>query len=252
MVSSFYYAGGDFAHSRQDALVLEVVVLRKREVSLLVVCDGIGGLKEGGYAADYVTMRIRNWFYENCLKHLRKKYGRKRMERDVIGMLYDCNRYLKQYGKERGIRLGTTMTMALLLGRKLTKGGCFAHPARYFIFHVGDSRAYLFGKSCKKLTEDDRCGDNALCRCIGSFPWQGIQIKRGWLYGGEKILLCTDGFWRKLKEEEMAESLGKRREWRSRQRMTEEQLERRLRRLGEAGRARGEKDDQAAVAAGTY
>lgn len=250
MISSCYFDKGNFADSQQDALVLEVVVLKKRAAALLVVCDGIGGLKEGDYASGYVTMRIRNWFYEDCLKHLQRRRGRRRIERSLTGMLYDCNRYLQQYGKEYGIKLGTTMTMALLQGRQFLKRGFTVHSARYLIFHAGDSRAYLIGKSCKRLTEDDRSGDNALCRCIGSFPWKGLQKRRGRLRRGEKLLMCSDGFWRMLKEEELAESLGcGRRLWKKRK-TTDGQLEKRLCKLGETGRARGEKDNQAAVIAG--
>ena len=45
------------ASVQQDALVLEIAALGKREAALLVVCDGIGGLAEGEYASSYVTMQ---------------------------------------------------------------------------------------------------------------------------------------------------------------------------------------------------
>lgn len=250
MVSSYYFDQGDFAPEQQDALVLETAALGKKEVSLLVICDGIGGLKEGEYASGYVTMRIRGWFYNSYLRHVKKGHGRRRIERDLVGMLYDCNRYLQRYGKEHGIRLGTTMTMALLQSRRSLGGRGFSCPGRYLVFHAGDSRAYLLGKSCRRLTEDNSCGENVLCRCIGSFPWQGVQKGRGWLRPGERVLLCSDGFWRRLEDGELTESFGNRRgtSWTSK--LSEEQLEKRLRKLGETARARGEKDNQAAVAAG--
>lgn len=250
MVSSCYFDRGDFAPGQQDALVLEMAKFGRMEVSLLVVCDGIGGLKGGEYAGSYVTMRIRNWFYEVCLNHLKKGHGRRQVERDLTGMLYDCNRYLQRYGEEHGIRLGTTMTMALLRGRPFFGGLFSRHSVKYLIFHAGDSRAYRLGKKCERLTKDDICGNNVLYRCIGSFPWQGVQKGRGRLRCGEKILLCSDGFWRMLEEKEMLESLGEKRRCWKRQRLTEEQLEKRLRKLGERGRARGERDNQAAVLVG--
>lgn len=249
MVSSCYFDKGDLVSGQQDALVLEVAALGRKVGALLVVCDGIGGLEEGEYASSYVTMRIRDWFYNSCLGHLKKRRGRRRIEREIIGMLYDCNRYLQRYGQEHGARLGTTVTMALIWGGR-PFGERFCYPARYLFFHAGDSRAYLIGKSCKRLTKDDCFGENVLCRCIGSFPWQGVQKGRGRLRCGEKLLLCSDGFWRTLAEDEIAESLGgKKRLWK-RQEMTDGQLEKRLRKLGGTGRARGEKDDQAAAAAG--
>lgn len=238
MVSSYYFDQGDVVPVQQDALVLETAAFRGREVSLIAVCDGIGGLKEGEYASSYVTMRIRRWFYNSCLEHVGKGHGRRQIERDLTGMLYDCNRYLQRYGKEHGIRLGTTMTMALLRNK------------RYLIFHAGDSRAYLLGKRCRRLTDDDSDGKFGLYRCIGSFPWRSVQRGRGRLRRGERILLCSDGFWRELKEEEILESFGGGGIFRKSQRLTEEQLEKRLCKLGAAGRARGEKDNQAAVVLG--
>lgn len=250
MVSSFYFDRGDFAPSQQDALVLEVASLGKREAALLVVCDGIGGLEEGGYASSYVTMRLRNWFYEVYLRCGKRGYRRKRAGRSCIAVLYDCNRYLQRYGKEHSISLGTTMTMALLQSRKLFGKERVFFLVKYQLFHVGDSRAYRLGKGCERLTGDDSLGENVLCRCIGSFPWQGVQKRRGYLWPGERILLCSDGFWRRLEEDELAESLGNRRGVRGSFRLSEEQVQKRLRKLGETARMRGERDNQAAVAAG--
>ncbi len=247
MVLSFYFDKGDFAPLQQDALVLEYAVRGKREAALLVVCDGIGGLSEGEYASGYVTMRIRNWFYEDCLKHVKRRHGSRRIGRDCLGMLYDCNRYLLLYGEEHGIRLGTTMTMAVLVSRRLFGLRILPRLTRYILFHVGDSRAYVIGKKCKRLTRDDSYGNHVLHRCIGSFPWQDVQKKRGYLRRGEKIFLCSDGFWRKLQQEEIAKSFGRGKGFGRGRKLTEDQAERRLRKLGEAGRQRGEKDNQAAV-----
>lgn len=250
MVSSFYFDKGDFAPSQQDALVLEEAALGKKEEALLAVCDGIGGLQSGEYASSYVTMRIRDWFYADYLKLRKGKYGRRRIERDCVRMLYDCSRFLKCYGEEYGIKLGTTMTMVLLQGRGSYSRYLLHRPAKYLIFHVGDSRAYLLGRKSRKLTEDDSGEDNVLHRCIGSFLWRGVQKRRGFLWPGERILLCSDGFWRRLEMEEMKESLSGRRGPEKNAGMTEEQMEKRLRKLGEASRARGERDNQAAAIIG--
>lgn len=252
MISACYFDKGDFAPLQQDALALEVAVRRGREAALLLVCDGIGGLQEGEYAAGYVTMRIREWFYRDFLRHIEKGHGRRRIERDCVGLLYDCNRYLQAYGKEKKIGLGTTMTMVLLQGRRSVGLWGVLRPLAYLYFHVGDSRAYVLGRKCKRLTRDDSPGNNILCRCIGSFPWQGVRKGAGYLRPGERILVCSDGFWRKVMPEEFRESLGSgRTKWLSREEsMTEGQLERRLCKLGQTCRERGERDNQAAVAAG--
>lgn len=252
MISACYFDRGDFAPSQQDALALEIVARGKKEAALLVVCDGIEGLQEGEYAGGYVTMRIRDWFYRDFLRHVKRRHGRRRIVRGCVGMLYDCNRYLQEYGREKNVRLGTTMTMILLQGGQLGGNGLSGCCAQYLLFHVGDSRAYLIGRDCKKLTRDDSCEAHGLSRCIGSFPWQGVQSRWGHLRRGERILVCSDGFWRKLGDGEMGGSLGygHKRIFGKRRALTEEQLEKRLHKLGRTGRARGERDNQAAVVAG--
>lgn len=249
MISSFYFDKGNFASVQQDALVLEIAVFGKREAALLAVCDGIGGLDEGEYASSYVTMRIRSWFYDSYLKHVKKRHGRKLIERDCTGMLYDCNRYLQRYGEEHGMKLGTTMTMVLLQGRRMFAPWRFCFFMEYMLFHVGDCRAYVIGKTCKKLTHDDSGKNCALRKCIGSFPWQDVQKKRGHLFYGEKLLVCSDGFWRRLEEEEILTSFGKKQALFIGGRLTEAQLEKRLCKLGQAARERGERDNQAAAIA---
>jgi len=232
MISAFYYDKGDFMPVQQDALVEEAAAFHGREAYLLAVCDGIGGMEEGEYVSGYVTMRLRNWFYDAYLTHIRKHHSRRRIKRDCYGMLYDCNRYFQVYGERYGVKTGTTMTMAVLWRRK------------YLVFHVGDSRAFILGRRCKKLTEDDCYEGNVLSRCIGSFPWRGVYFAKGNLRRRERLLVCSDGFWRRVKEKELLQSLG------GRKKVSEEQLEKRLYKLGREGRMRGEKDNQAAVIVG--
>lgn len=62
MTAAVYYDKGDSASVQQDALVLEIAALGKREAALLVVCDGIGGLAEGEYASSYVICRCGTGF----------------------------------------------------------------------------------------------------------------------------------------------------------------------------------------------
>lgn len=231
MKSAFYYDKGDFMPEQQDALVLETAVFRGKRVTLFVICDGIGGLEEGAFASSYVSMRLRSWFQDACLENLRRFHGMRRMKRELNHVLYSCNLYLQRYGERHGIRLGTTVTVALFLNRK------------YLLLHIGDSRAYIIGKKCKKLTHDTVFG-KALCGCIGSFPWKGMECKTGRLGHQKRFLICSDGFWRNMEEREAAESLG------NRKKMSEEQIGRRLHKLGQISRQRGEKDNQSAVLIG--
>lgn len=230
MISAVYYDKGDFAPKNQDALVLEEVCLGRKKAALMAVCDGIGGLERGEYASSYVTMRLRSWFYESALKEMERKGTGRRIKAAAMGVLYDCNRHLVSYGKQYGVKLGTTVTMTIVLRH------------RYYLFHAGDSRAVLVGRRCRWLSRDDVYQGNTLSRCIGSYRWQGVSFRRGSIRKGETLLLCTDGFWRKAGEEELCRSLG------GGELFGEGRLEKRLEKLGQETRKRGEKDNQAAVA----
>jgi protein phosphatase len=105
---------------------------------------------------------------------------------------------------------GTTLTMALVLG------------SGTYIAHVGDSRAYLGSKgSLKRLTQDHSMAArlqemgqaapekldsqrNILYRALG----QGPRIEPDILYRGleteQYLLLCCDGLWGPVSDEEMA------------------------------------------------
>lgn len=231
MISAYYYDKGDSAPAAQDALALEIVERRGRQAALIAVCGGIGAQEEGGYASGYVSMCLRDWFYDAYLNHIRRHHGRKRIQKDCCNMLYECNRYLTRYAEQYKTAPGTTMTMILVW-----KG-------KFLLFHAGDSRAYLIGRRCRRLTKDERAAGNAPCRRIGSCEWRGVSCRRGRLKKRKRLLVCSGGFLGETGEKELARSLG------SREALTQGQLAKRLTKLGQAGRRRGT-DRKAAVVIG--
>ena len=262
MLTAVYYEKGTDASVCQDALLLEYVQKGKKEILLAVVCDGIGGLQQGEFASSFVTGQLKRWFYHDYLKRISPGFTKKKRTDNVTRVLHEISRELVQYGKQEHIRLGTTLTMMIFCGEK------------YQLFHMGDSRAYLFPasknmgqgllcgpknglkndlksdlksgllnrkKDCR-LTKDDVYEKNVLCRCMGSFGWQGIFIKQGKIPKNGIVFLCTDGLIKQVDD----------REWRAVLNgaviETEMKLEKRMRKLAREARDRGEKDDQAGIA----
>ncbi len=262
MLTAVYYEKGTDASVCQDALLLEYVQKGKKEILLAVVCDGIGGLQQGEFASSFVTGQLKRWFYHDYLKRIGPGFTKKKRIDNVTRVLHEISRELVQYGKQEHIRLGTTLTMMIFCGEK------------YQLFHMGDSRAYLFPasknmgqgllcgqknglkndlksdlksgllnrkKDCR-LTKDDVYEKNVLCRCMGSFGWQGIFIKQGKIPKNGIVFLCTDGLIKQVDD----------REWRAVLNgaviETEMKLEKRMRKLAREARDRGEKDDQAGIA----
>ena len=106
-------------------------------------------------------------------------------------MLYEADEKLKEYGRKKGLRLGTTVTILFFIERQ------------FYLVHIGDSRVYEVRRKIKVLTKDDGDG-KVLYRCIGAGKWEKPQWKHGKVRGKTGFLLCTDGFYKKLSPEELS------------------------------------------------
>lgn len=154
---------------------------------------------------------------------------RQSLQAGLSQLLFQLHEELKSYGGTKGIRLGTTATFFLIRNKRLFWG------------HVGDSRLYFFRKGrLQQLTADHRGLDGALVRAIGAGEWRGLTT--GWINikEGDRLLLCTDGFYRGFSREEICSCL-------SRELRAESQAGRLLKQMGERKLAMGEKDNISAL-----
>lgn len=229
MISSIFYDGGLEHKVNQDAVLYEQVCVEGKTVVLAMVCDGIGGLEQGEYASYLLTNLMKHWFYQEAIDliHYRKRLCH--MQKSAYRMLHAIWRQIRQYGREERISLGTTVTLL------------FSWKKQYFILQVGDSRAYMFGKQCKRLTQDDIDEKGNLTKCIGSARWPKCQIIKGKWKKNQAILLCTDGYYKKLKENEIKEILNVSEIY------SEKQLQKRMCKIGKEALRRGEMDNMSAI-----
>lgn len=167
----------------EDSLCIRQLRKDGTDYLLAVVCDGIGGLEEGEHAGSYVVSSM----VEGFIRLLRNKRSlSKRAIRNACKRaVYKCHRQLQQYGKEKGIRLGTTLSMILV-------AGCTGH-----IFHVGDSAVFAGGRCLKRLTPIQQDKSGALLQAVGTgknpIPfYKKIRMRRGMV-----LLLASDGFYRR-------------------------------------------------------
>lgn len=174
----------------EDSLVLQEAETKNGTVLLAAVCDGIGGLKEGETASGYMAEMLVVWFYKEFIPMTEKQKSDKSIYKSAVKLLYEADEKIKEYGRTKGICLGTTVTALIVLKR------------RFWLFHIGDSRAYKITGKMKVLTREDGDG-KGLHRCIGAGKWEKPQWKRGRVFGRCAFLLCTDGFYKKLSEKEM-------------------------------------------------
>ncbi|MDE7131222.1 MAG: serine/threonine-protein phosphatase [Lachnospiraceae bacterium] len=237
-LTSVYWERGSMAERNQDSVVLLQVLTARGRVLMAAVCDGMGGLAQGEAASGYITRRLQEWFYESLLRSVQKKKAFWIIRRSLDRLVYDMQEQLSQYAEREKIRMGSTMTILVLWEKT------------YLLWHLGDSRAYRLsatGKggrmkgSLRCITTDHVRGRNQLTKCVGCFGYMRPDFKMGTFGNGQAMLLCSDGFWHYVTEEELADALNP-------GAVAEEmQAERRLREIGEACMKRGEVDNLSAV-----
>lgn len=227
-----YWDRGRKRECNQDSLVLLQALTLQGRVLMAAVCDGMGGMDMGETASGYLTEELITWFYDGLLDAVGKKKPLWVIRRSIERKVYQVQHRLGIYAEKHGINLGTTMSLLVLWEK------------RYLLWHLGDSRIYRL-YDCKRrkiqlLTKDHTKGRNELTKCIGSFGFFIPDFKMGTIRKREAFLLCSDGFWHRVTTKEIAGALAP-------SQMREENIQRRLREIGEAAMRRGEKDNLAAV-----
>jgi len=159
-------------------------------ISVAIVCDGVGSAIEGAKAAKRTT----NYLMNN-LKIRPKTWS---IEKSILSFTQSINAILyeeSQINYERS-ELVTTMTIVIIEGNRL------------YGANVGDSRVYLYrDKQLNQLSLDhsmDEEGyENVLTQAIGidkkvePFYFENVIQK------DDKILLCSDGLYTVLDEEQL-------------------------------------------------
>ncbi len=196
--------------TNQDSLCIKTAHTSKGNTSLIVVCDGMGGLQKGELASASVVKAFSAWF-ENKYKNyvLNDEYDR--IENDWEEMLQSLNSKIMSYGNSLGFQLGTTVTAML-----------FKTDGSYLICHVGDSRVYKITKELSILTTDHTLVQsevqsgkitpeqakvdkrrNILLQCIGASTVVVPEYINGRYKANETYVLCSDGFFHEVSEDEM-------------------------------------------------
>jgi PPM family protein phosphatase len=178
-----------------------------REASLFVLADGMGGHPEGEVAAQLALQTISALF---------QKEARPRVD-DVPGFLsaalMAAHHQIIRYASDKGMldTPRTTLVAAVVQGTSASW------------IHCGDSRLYLardgglftrtrdhsyLEQHSAGLKGLDRVNRNILFTCLGS-PTRPLFDVSGphTLQQGDKILLCSDGLWGALEDDEIVRHL---------------------------------------------
>jgi serine/threonine protein phosphatase PrpC len=187
-------------------------------LGLFLVADGIGGRPAGDIASrmavDAVRRCIANDDPDDTWPYARQRAG-EREEALLILSFRQANQALLDAARRdpRLQGMGTTLSAALIRGR------------RAFLAHVGDSRIYRHRDgTLERLTVDHTVVEAArrkgldiedleeryggiLLRAVGTDPRLDVDTRVEIVEPGDTLLLCTDGLWEPVAEDDIADAL---------------------------------------------
>lgn len=188
-------------NTNQDSLLLKSCAVGGGRITMMAVCDGMGGLLCGEKASATVIKSFDRWFERSVNKEFLASFDTVRITDEFNTILQNDNLRLTDYGKSNGISLGTTCTVMIF------------NLSKYLICHVGDTRVYEINNEIKQLTEDQtfvaremregRMSEkqalsdprrNVLLQCIGASKVVTPQFLSGDVNKGAVYIVCSDGF----------------------------------------------------------
>ena len=183
----------------EDAVYCDV------RTGVFAVADGMGGLEHGQRGSALAVQIVEKW--SAALHDLATGAGRAQRRREffdeVESMFGDAASSLCELAAEVDARMGTTLTVGIVSGARLTLG------------HIGDTRCYrVRGGRVDLLTDDHsvaalryRRGTmtldefyrsnlrNVLYEYLGHDPESTGDVVETGLEPGDALVICTDGVW---------------------------------------------------------
>lgn len=194
--------------TNQDAHCLKVARTERGQVSLVAVCDGVGGLNSGEIASSTMVRHLSDWFTGE-LPGIVARAPRTPGFDPVLAMdslldlVEQANAGIGAYGGGRNEMLGTTITAVLCC------------EGRYLVVHVGDTRAYLVGShGVVQITQDQTLarhnlkegkisadevesgpGSSVLMQAVGTQVGIEPSCYTGKYGPHDLFVVCCDGAW---------------------------------------------------------
>jgi serine/threonine protein phosphatase PrpC len=248
MIGALHSDIGNYRNTNEDSVYMDIKDTSFGQVAIGIVCDGMGGHSAGDYASRRVADVFVDWYNFNFLENMEKGYDLKQIHDEWHDLLNVLNSELVHYGLNNGMEVGTTATVVLFLGKK------------YFCIHVGDSRFYEITQEVRQLTRDHTlvardlesgaispqeakhsASRHILLTCIGIKEEFDYHFISGDIRDDSSYLICTDGLYDKLEDEELADAFYKTRT------EYDKEIEAKIIDLVETVKERGEKDNISAV-----
>ncbi|MCM1161149.1 MAG: protein phosphatase 2C domain-containing protein [Roseburia sp.] len=206
---------GNVKAINQDALLIKTASSRFGSIIFMAVCDGMGGLEQGEVASSTMIKHLSDWFNQELPGILRIQPYEESICDSLNALIDKVNQQLMEYGKDSGIKLGTTLTAMLVLAEE------------YIVVHVGDTRLYEISNEIRQITVDQTLvakevemnrlspkeaehdpRSHILLQCIGASKHLEPEFLLGRLKEKTVYIICCDGFRHKITKEEMKQEFG--------------------------------------------
>jgi serine/threonine protein phosphatase PrpC len=242
---AYYTDKGTQKQTNEDSLVIRTASSSGGDIAMAAVCDGMG---RGELASSTIVQALSEWFEEKLPTLIGEGYDYLTLKAGIEYEIRRQSKRIEDYAVRRGLRLGTTLTMILIVGGHL------------LTVNVGDSRVYEVGSSIVQLTKDHSLAQrevdrgtlriedmeryahrNVLTQGIGDSTNLLPDVKEEPLSYNSAYLLCSDGFRHELSQEEIRSAIyaavGK----------GDKNMKKTLEKLSQKAMSRGENDNITAV-----
>ena len=214
---AYVYDGMSLRNGRgvnMDSLLLKSRSIQGTELCLAAVCDGVGSLADGAYAASSAVRMLSNWF-ENLEDTARLGL---RLRDYVLSV------NLAIVTKARNKQMETACTLSCLL----------LWDGQYCIVHVGDSRIYIWEGGVLRQLTHDQVREGRLTSAVGHRTNTDIFYTEGTCGAGQRFLLCSDGLYKRMDPALLSAAM---------QRLSRRNLQKTLRQLTDYVIDQGEQDN---------
>ena len=186
----------------QDNYWSAILDVDGKEEGVICLCDGMGGLQKGALASRLVVQTVKDL--------LLKTADTEELTPAIKGINSEI---FKMSGGIKANLMGTTCTLLV------------CYDGKYFVLHIGDSRAYLLRDNRFTLLTEDHSAvkhfgiskkDNPdlwrkyiskLTRCIGVKDDVYFDYIEGEYQEGDKFFLCSDGCWHLFDDYELTPNM---------------------------------------------
>lgn len=181
-----------------------------RDLALFAVADGMGGHDRGEVASSVAVETL----FDETRAGLDKleTYSVESLAQALLRAFQQANRAVVECGKTNDSNMGTTLCTALMY-----------RESEVFVANVGDSRGYVLRNGhLTQVTRDHslvaylvQMGEltreqarthpsgNILVRSVGSANQVEVDLFYFPVYRGDKVLLCSDGLWGEIPDDDI-------------------------------------------------